>query len=99
MASFTHEQCDALRRLNSNVVNILNDQASDKDGNTYCVRETPKLELVADLLAEVTGKLKKLVAYMGEKYPDRSNVKQLVKNFNPKKISETLPTSSSTIQN
>jgi len=69
---------------------------SDKDGNTYCVRETPKLELVADLLAEVTGKLKKLVAYMGEKYPDRSNVKQLVKNFNPKKISETLPTSSYT---
>ena len=22
---------------------------SDEDGNTYCVRETPKLELVADL--------------------------------------------------
>jgi len=33
MANFTHEQCDALRRLNSNVVSILNDQASDKDGN------------------------------------------------------------------
>ena len=33
MASITHEQCDALRRLNSNVVYILNDQASDKDGN------------------------------------------------------------------
>ena len=39
MASFTHEQCDALRRLNSNVVNILNDQASDKDGNTINVIE------------------------------------------------------------
>ena len=69
---------------------------SDYDENTYCVRETPKLEMVADLLAKVTGKLKKLVKYMGEKYPDRDNVKRLVKNFNPKKISETLPTSSYT---
>ena len=25
---------------------------SDEDGHTYCVRETPKLELVADLLAK-----------------------------------------------
>ena len=66
---------------------------SDEDGNTYCVRETPKIELVADLLAKVTGKMKKLVKYMGEKYPTRENVKRLVKNFNPKKISETLPTS------
>lgn len=66
---------------------------SDEDGNTYCVRETPKIELVADLLAKVTGKMKKLVKYMEEKYPSRENVKRLVKNFNPKKISETLPTS------
>ena len=34
---------------------------SGEDNNTYCVRETPKLELVADLLARVTNKLKKLV--------------------------------------
>lgn len=66
---------------------------SDEDGNTYCVRETPKIELVADLLAKITGKMKKLVKYMGEKFPSRENVKRLVKNFNPKKISETLPTS------
>ena len=66
---------------------------SDEDGNTYCVRETPKLELVADLLAKVTRKLKKLVKYLGEKYPTRENVQRLVKRFNPKKIMETLPTS------
>jgi len=66
---------------------------SDEDGNTYCVRETPKLELVADLLAKVTRKLKKLVEHMGKKYPSRDNVKRLVKRFNPKKIMETLPTS------
>jgi len=44
---------------------------SDEDGHTYCVRETPKLELVADLLAKTTRKLEKLVAYMKEKYPKR----------------------------
>ena len=54
---------------------------SDYDDNTYCVRETPKLELVADLLARVTGKLRKLVDYMKEKYPDRENVRRMYKNF------------------
>ena len=66
---------------------------SDEDGNTYCVRETPKLELVADLLARTTEKLKQLVEYLKEEYPNRENVKRLAEKFNPKKISETLPTS------
>ena len=66
---------------------------SDVDGHKYCVRETPKLELVADLLARVTGKLEKLVKYMKKKYPDRKNVQRMAKKFNPRKISETLPTS------
>ena len=66
---------------------------SDVDGNKYCVRETAKLELVADLLAKVTKNMKDLVTHMGETYPERKNVQRLVKNFNPKKIYETLPTS------
>ena len=66
---------------------------SDVDGHKYCVRETPKLELVADLLAKVTGKLENLVKYMKEKYPTRENVQRMAKKFNPRKISETLPTS------
>ncbi len=66
---------------------------SDQDGNTYCVRETPKLELVADLLARTTEKLKQLVAYLKDEFPNRENVKRLAEKFNPKKISETLPTS------
>jgi len=66
---------------------------SDEDGHTYCVRETPKLELVADLLARTTRKLEELVAYMKEKYPKRENVQRMAKRFNPRKISETLPTS------
>ncbi len=69
---------------------------SDEDGNTYCVRETPKLELVADLLARVTGKLRKLVDYMKEKYPNRENVQRMYKNFKTNKIMETLPTSTYT---
>jgi len=66
---------------------------SDVDGKTYCVRERAKLELVADLLANTTQKMMKLVKYLGVKYPDRENVKRLVKNFNPTKVSEILPTS------
>ena len=60
---------------------------------TYCVRETQKLELVADLLARTTEKLKQLVAYLKEEYPNRENVKRLAEKFNQEKISETLPTS------
>ena len=53
-------------------------------------------ELAANLLASVTKKCKDLVAYMKEKYPNDKRVKQLVNGFNPKKISETLPTSTLT---
>ena len=66
---------------------------SSKDGNRYCVRERQKLELAANLLADVTAKCKALVQYMKEKHPDDPRVKRLVEGFNPQKISETLPTS------
>ena len=69
---------------------------SDVDGNKYCVRETAKLELVADLLAKVTQKCKKLVYYVSDKYPEQENTQRLKQNFNPTKITETLPTSSYT---
>jgi hypothetical protein len=65
---------------------------SDEDGKKYCVRDGHKIQEAADLLARVSGKMKELVKYMGNKYPDRENVKRLVKNFNPQKIVETLPT-------
>ena len=66
---------------------------SDVDGEKYCVRERSKLQLAANLLATVTGNCKDLVAFVGKKYPDDEDVQRLVKNFNPEKISETLPTS------
>jgi hypothetical protein len=66
---------------------------SDVDSKTYCVRERPKLELAADLLAQVAKKCKILVNYVDKKYPEDEDLQRLVKNFNPTKISETLPTS------
>ena len=66
---------------------------SNKDNNTYCVRERNKINEAADLLAETTINMKKLVKHLKEKYPERENVKRLSSKFNPTKIKETLPTS------
>ena len=66
---------------------------SSVDGQKYCVRERAKLELAADLLANVTQKCKELVLYVGENHPNYEGVKRLVTNFNPPTISEPLPTS------
>lgn len=66
---------------------------SEVDNKKYCVRERNKLNKAANLLADVTGKMKKLVYYLKNNFSDRDNVKRLVENFNPKRISETLPTS------
>lgn len=66
---------------------------ASKDGNRYCVRERQKMELAANLLAEVTQKMKDTVAYLKEKHPKDDRTIRLVEGFNPNKISETLPTS------
>jgi hypothetical protein len=60
------------------------------------VRERKKLNEAADLLATVTTKCKELVELMHKKYPEREEVKRLVKGFRPDKITETLPTSTLT---
>ena len=66
---------------------------SEVDGNKYCVRERNRIEESADMLARVTQKLKKLVNYVADKFPNRENVKRMKENFRPQKIMETLPTS------
>ena len=66
---------------------------SDVDGKKYCVRERSKLTLAADRLATVNQKLAKLVEHCKKAFPERENVIRLAEGFNPKKISETLPTS------
>jgi len=66
---------------------------SDVDGQKYCVRERTKLKLAANKLAEVRSNLDKLVAKCKETKSDLPQIKRLLKNYNPKKICETLPTS------
>ena len=66
---------------------------ASEDGNRYCVREREKLELAANLLAQVTQKMKDMVLYLKEKQPEDPRTIRLVEGFNPKKICETLPTS------
>lgn len=69
---------------------------STNDGNKYCVRERAKLTDAADLLAQVAGKCKRMVAYMDQHHHNDERTIRLVQNFNPKKICETLPTSEMT---
>ena len=69
---------------------------SNVDGKEYCVRPRPKQELAADLLANTTLKMKKLVKHMQNNYIINDNVQRLTKNFNPQSIVETLPNSEHT---
>ena len=69
---------------------------STVDGNKYCVRERDRVEDAINLLADVTVTCEKLVLYMKETHPDKECVKRLYNKFNPRKIRETLPTSTYT---
>lgn len=66
---------------------------STVDGDKYCVRERDNMQHASDLLASVSTKMKELVQFVNIKYPEKPNIRRLVKKFNPKKIVETLPTS------
>jgi len=66
---------------------------SSVDGNKYCVRDRTKIKDAVNLLAEVVNKMKRLVEYVYKTYPDDPSVIKLKTNFNPNKITETLPTS------
>ena len=78
--------------LNSDYFN-LKCVTAKKDGNTYCVRDSDRIQQSAELLAEVTGRMKIIVEHLNEKYPKDKRVERLVANFNPNRIVETLPTS------
>lgn len=66
---------------------------SDVNGKKYCVRERNKLQEASDLLASTTEKMKQLVNHLHETQSTKPEVQLLVKNFNPRKIKEILPTS------
>jgi hypothetical protein len=64
-----------------------------KNGNTYCVRDSDRIQESVELLAEASERMKQIVQSLRRKYPEDKRVKRLVQNFNPDKIVETLPTS------
>ena len=66
---------------------------SSVDGKKYCVRDRVMLKEAVNLLAEAVNKMKRLVEYVSKEYPNDEDVIRLKKNFNPNKITETLPTS------
>jgi len=78
--------------LKSDMVN-LKCIISDVDGNTYCVRDRSKLKDAVNLLAEVTTRCTKLVNYLHSNYQNDDRCQRLYNNYNPLKITETLPTS------
>jgi hypothetical protein len=78
--------------LNSDTFN-LTCVVAVKDGKKYCVRDTSLLNESVELLAEVNLRMQKTVAFLKKKYPNDKRVERLVKNFNPDRVVETLPTS------
>ena len=67
---------------------------AERNGKRYCIREREEnMKEAVNLLADVVERMNILVKHMEKKYPNDERVKRLVKNFNPRKISETLPTS------
>ena len=66
---------------------------SSVDGKKYCVRDRVMVKEAVNLLAEAVNKMKRLVEYVSKEYPKDEDVIRLKKNFNPNKITETLPTS------
>lgn len=66
---------------------------STVDGEKYCVRERKNMSQASDLLALTVNKMNVLIENLKEKYPHKDNVQYLIKNYNPKKIVEILPTS------
>lgn len=67
---------------------------STVDGNKYCVRDRNNIKEASDLLARTVNKLNKLIEILkNSKYKEQNNVKYLIKNYNPRKIYEILPTS------
>lgn len=66
---------------------------STVNGKRYCVRDTRRAQESADMLARITVKMTKLVDYLKETDAENPAVKRLAANFNPDKITETLPNS------
>lgn len=66
---------------------------STVDGKQYKVRDMPDKQQAADLMARIRIKLTKLCDELERKYPDKPQVKQMVRNFrsDPSRFIESTP--------
>lgn len=66
---------------------------STVDGKQYKVRDMPDKQKAANLMAHIRGKLVKLCDSLEKKYPDKPQVKQMVRNFrsDPSRFMEATP--------
>ena len=65
----------------------------EHDNKKYCVRDRTRLNDAVELLATCINNLDELVAYCNQHHGSRPCVVRLVKNYDPSRIRETLPTS------
>ena len=74
------------------------DVTSTVDGKTYKVRDMPDKQEAANLMARLRIRLTKLTDALEQKYPDKAQVKQLVRNFrsDPARFIEATPDSEHT---
>jgi len=71
---------------------------STVDGRTYRVRDMPDKQEAANLMATVRMKIAKLCNMLQQKYPDKAQVKMIIKNFrdDPDRFMESTPDASHT---
>jgi len=66
---------------------------SNVDGKYYLIRDMPDKQEAADLIARIRIKLSNLKIHVESKFPDKPQVKQLIKNFEaePSRFYESTP--------
>ena len=66
---------------------------SQVDGKSYKVRDLPDKQKAADMMARTRIRLTKLCDALEQKYPDKAQVKQMVRNFrsDPNRFMESTP--------
>lgn len=69
------------------------DVRSSVDGKTYRVRDLPDKQQAADLMAKVRMRLIKIIEHFQTTYPDKPQVRRLMKNFvaEPSRMVEATP--------
>lgn len=62
---------------------------SNKDEDFHLVQDLKDKDDAADLMAEIKGRIEKLLLYLKRSFPDNSDVKNLLKNYDEDNIRET----------